>query len=184
MSSTPAGTVDNISIGSGIVYIGDAGVTPTTDIGYLGDDGITLTYETETVEVTVGFPATPVRQFVSAVTAGLTFQSLEWNLANFERAVVGNRTVTATEEILAVGLDACPDEVALEVQFCMPCVDDTILLRCWRGQTDGALEIGLQNDSPHTFNYNFRLLLAQEDWATNPLPAEEGLFQIRRQFAP
>ena len=182
MSSTPLGTVNNISIGSGIVYIGDAGITPLTDIGFLGDEGINLTYETETVAVTVGFPATPVRQFVSSVTAGLTFQSLEWNLLNFERAVVGTRTLTVSEEILAVGLDACPDEVALQVQFCMPCVGDTILINCWRGQTDGALEIGLTNDSPHSFNYNFALLLASTDWAGTTLPATEGLFKIIRQF--
>lgn len=182
--STPLGTVDNISIGSGIVYIGDPGVTPLTDAGFLGNDGITLGYTTETVEVTVGFPATPVRRFVSAVNATLAFQSLEWNLALFERAVVGTLTTNLTNEILEVGLDACPDEVALQVQFQMPCVNDTIIIDCWRGQTDGALEINLTNDAAHTFSYNFQLLLAQQDWAGDPLTADKGLFKITREFAP
>ena len=87
--NTPLGTVDNISIGSGIVYIGDSGDTPLTDVGFLADEGIVLSYETEIVEVSAGFPKVPVRQFVSAVTATLTFTSLEWNLALMQRSTGG-----------------------------------------------------------------------------------------------
>lgn len=184
MANLPAGTADNISIGSGIVYVGDSGATPSTDVGFLGDEGITLSHETEIVEVTAGFPRTPVRQFVQAVTVSIQFTSLEWNLALFKRSVVGVLTVGATEEVLGVGIDACPEEVALQVQFCMPCTNDTIIINAWRAQTDGALEIAFSGDSPHSFNYNFKLLAASEDWATNPLAADESLYQIRRQLAP
>lgn len=180
MATTPDGTVNNISIGSGLVLIGDSGATPATDVGYLGDEGITLSYETEIVEVTVGFPRTPVRQFVQSVSASLQFTSLEWNLSQFARALTGVYTDSPTQECLGVGLDACPDEVALQVQFCMPCVGDTIVINIWRAQTDGALEIAMQGDNAHSFAYNFRILLAQQDWDGADLDPEEGLFQIKR----
>lgn len=181
--STPAGTVDNISIGSGIVYRGLAGVTPATDVGYLGNDGITLAYETETVAVTVGFPAVPVRRFVSSVNARVQFQSYEWNLANFEAAVTGSLVTTTTTETLSVGLDACPDEATLKIEFQMPCVNDTFEISCWRAQTDGALSVQLRNDAPHTFDYNFELLLATEKWDATALDASAGLFEIVRTLA-
>lgn len=183
MATTPDGTVNNISIGSGLVLYGSEGATPSTDIGYIGDDGITLSYETEKVEVTAGFPRTPVRQFVQAVNATLQFQSLEWNLSLFNQALVGEYTSTATLETLGVGIDACPDELTLQVQFQMPCVDDTIIIDVWRAQTDGALEIAFQGDNPHSFNYNFQILLAEEDWSGSALASNEGLFRIRRQLA-
>lgn len=184
MPNTPAGTVDNISIGSGIVYVGDAGVTPTTDVGFLSDEGITLAYETEKVSVTAGFPKVSVREFVTAVNATLTFQSIEWNLTNFKRSVVGTLATGSTDETLAVGVDACPEEVAIQVVFEMPCTGDTITINVWRAQTDGALTINFDNADRHVFDYNFTLLLASEDWAGGALPANEGLFQIHREFAP
>ncbi len=184
MPNTPNGTVDNISIGNAVVYIGDEGVTPTDDVGYLTDDGITITYETETVDVTAGFPKTSIRQFVTAVTVSFTFTSLEWNLALFERALVGNLTTTATEEVLDVGVDACPTELTGQVQFCMPCVGDTIIINLWRIQSDGNFEINFDGNNPHSFAYNFRSLLAQQKWNGDPLDADEGLFEIIRQLAP
>jgi len=183
MATIPAGTPANISIGSGLVLIGDAATTPATDVGYLGDDGITLSHETEIVDVTAGFPAVSVRRFVSSVSVSIQFQSIEWNLANFNRSVNGTLTVLPTQETLDVGIDACPPEVALQVQFCMPCTNDTITINAWRAQTDGALELALNGTGAHTFAYNFQLLLATEDWATNPLTASEGLYQIIRDVA-
>lgn len=184
MASTPAGTVENISIGQGIVYIGDAGATPTADQGYLSGDAITLSVSTEIVAVNVGFPQVPVRQFVRSVNATLSFTSIEWKFDLLNRTLQGTLTSTPTEEEILAGVDACPAETAIRVQFCMPCEDDTITLDFWRTQSDGNLELALQNDNPHAFGYTFTVLLATEKWDTTVLPATEGLFRIHREIAP
>lgn len=184
MASTPAGTVDNISIGQGIVYMGDSGVTPVDDQGYLAADAITLSVQTEIIAPTVGFPRVPIRQFVASVTATLTFTSMEWKFDLMNRPLQGTLTQTATEEEILAGVDACPDEVSIRVQFCMPCVDDTITLDFWRAQSDGNLEISLGNDNEHRFGYTFTVLLATEKWDATPLPPNEGLFRIYREIAP
>lgn len=183
--ATPTGTADNIALGSGIVFLDDVGATPTTDFGFLStDEGIVLTQETEKVSVQVGTPKVSVREFVTAVDVTLSYSSLEWNFANFKRSVVGTHTVGSTNEFLAVGIDACPEEVSIRVQLDIPCAGDTIFINVWRAQTDGAFEINADPDAPHEFAYNFKVLLAQTDWASASLPANEGLYQLERQFAP
>lgn len=183
--ATPSGTADNIALGSGIVYVDDVGATPTTDFGFLStEEGIVLSQETEKISVEVGTPKVSVKEFVTAVSVTISFASLEWNLANMKRSVVGTHTVGSTNETLAVGLAACPEEVSIRVFFDFPCVGDCVYLNVWRAQTDGALDINLDPNAPHTFAYNFQVLLASEDWASNSLPSNEGLYQIERQFAP
>lgn len=184
MSNTPNGTVNNISIGNAVVLVGDEATTPSDDVGYLSDDGVTLTYETENVDVSSGFPRTSIRQFVTAVTTSFTFTTLEWNLDTFSRALVGVFSTTTTQEFLNVGLDACPGELTAIVNFCMPCVGDTIIIRLWRVQSDGNFEIAFDGSNPHSFAYNFRVLLAQQKWDTTALTADQGLFEIERQLAP
>lgn len=182
MAQTPAGTVENISIGGGIIYLGDAGATPVADQGYLSADGITFTYETEIVEVAVGFPEVTVRQFVRSITATLSFTSIEWKFDLINRSLQGTQTLTATDDELLVGVNACPSEVALRAQFCMPCEDDTITIDIWRAQSDGAFEVQLANDNPHSMGYAFKVLLATEKWDGSPLTAKEGLFRLHREF--
>lgn len=184
MSNTPNGTVDNISIGNAVVLVGDQGLTPTDDVGYLADEGVSVSYETETVDVASGFPATSIRQFVTSVTASLNFTSLEWNLDTFSRALVGALNTTATQEILGVGVDACPGELTARVQFCMPCVGDTITIDAWRVQSNGNFEMSFDGTNPHSFAYDFRILLAQQKWDGTLLSADVGLFEIRRDLAP
>lgn len=183
-TNTPNGTVNNISIGNAIVLIGDAGVTPADDVGYLAEDGITVGYATEMVDVAVGFPRTSVRRFIQSVTATLAFTSLEWNLTNFQRALIGTLNTTATLETLAVGVDACPGELTATVRFCMPCVGDTVYIDMWRIQSDGNLELNFDGANPHQFPYNFQILLAEEKWDATVLTADVGLFEIRREKAP
>lgn len=183
MSNTPAGTVDNISIGNAIVYVGDEGVTPTDDVGYLSDEGISINYETEVVDVSAGFPKTSIRQFVTAVTVTLSFTSQEWDLENFSRSLVGELTTSATQEILGIGIDACPGELTGRVVFVMPCVDDTITIDLWRIQSNGSLELKFDGGAAHVFPYEFRVLLATETWAGGALDANVGLFQIKRELA-
>lgn len=178
--ATPAGDIDNISIGNGVVLIGDEATTPATDVGYLTDDGITIGYETETVDVEAGFPKTSIRQFVTSVTASLQFNSFEWDLENFSQALVGSLATSATQDVLGVGLDACPGELTAEVYFDMPCVGDTITIDLWRVQSDGNFEISLDGSNPHSFAYNFRILLATQKWDGTSLAANVGLFEIRR----
>lgn len=182
--ATPSGTADNIALGSGIVYVDDVGATPTTDFGFLStEEGIVLSQETEKISVEVGTPKVSVKEFVTAVSVTVSFASLEWNLANFKRSVVGTHTVGSTDETLDVGLDACPEEVSVRVFFDFACVGDSVYLNIWRAQTDGALELNLDPNAPHSFNYNFQVLLADTDWAGNSLAANVGLYQIHRQFA-
>ena len=184
MSNTPNGTVNNISIGNAVVYVGDEGVTPATDVGYLTDDGVGISYETETQDVAAGFPRTSIRQFVTAVTVSFTFSSLEWNLGLFQRALVGTLTTSATEEVLGVGIDACPAELTAQTVFVMPCVGDTLTISMWRVQSDGNFEINFDGNNPHSFAYNFRALLAQQKWDGTSLDANAGLFEIKREIAP
>jgi hypothetical protein len=184
MPNTPDGTVNNISIGNAIVTIGALGVTPTDDVGYLSEDGVSIGYETETVDVTVGFPRVSIRQFVAAVTSSLAFTSIEWNLTTFAQALVGVLSTTPTLETLAVGVDACPGELTARVEFCMPCVGDTITVDLWRIQSDGNFNIEFDGSAAHQFPYNFRVLLAEEKWDATPLTADVGLFEIRREIAP
>jgi hypothetical protein len=183
VSNTPDGSADNISIGNAIVYIGDQGETPSDDVGYLSDDGVTVKYETETVDVSSGFPKTSIRQFVTSVTVTLGFTSQEWDLTNFSRALIGELTTSSTQEVLGVGVDACPGELTARVQFVMPCVDDTITIDVWRIQSNGALELKFDGSNAHVFPYEFKALLATETWAGDSLDANVGLFQITRELA-
>lgn len=184
MPNTPAGTRRNIAIGNAIVLLGATGLTPTEDVGFLSEDGVAITYETETVDVPVGFPAVSVRQFVSAVTSALAFTTIEWDLETFAQALVGVLSTSATLETLAVGVDPCPSELTAQVQFCMPCVGDTIEIDLWKIQSDGNFGINFDNAAAHQFPYNFRVLLADEKWDGTPLTADVGLFEIRRFIAP
>jgi len=184
MANTPAGTVNNVSIGNAVVYFGAAGATPTDDVGFLADDGVSVSYATEVVDVTAGFPRVPIRRFIQSVTTTLSVTTIEWDLATFQQALIGTLNTTAALETLAVGTDACPGEITGRIVFQMPCVGDTITIDFWRLQSDGNLNLGFEGTSPHQFAYNFQSLLATEKWDATPLTADVGLFEIRREIAP
>lgn len=180
MANIPLYTVNNISLGPGILFVGLAGATPTVDTGAISEDGMEFNVTREFLEVFQGQPRTLITTFPISETVELTIQGIEWNLMKLPQALgAGVTTFSSTTETFSFGGDPGIDEVAVIVQHAMPS-GHTVSIYLWRAQPSGEWNMSMAPDTLHTFPYSFKALQATTAWDGSALPVGSQLFKIVR----
>lgn len=178
----PTVTRDDISFGPARLFLGAAGSTPTVDVGAIGEDGVSLETSTEMRDVMQGNPKLIEFSFCTMQALTVKVTSIEWNFNNLRRALgAGNTSASGTYEKFAFGGEPCIDDVALHVQHQMCRTGDTLNVYVWRAQGEGNIPLSFGAEE-HKFEYSWKALRADTDWAGNSLPSDEQLFAILRQI--
>jgi len=169
------GTYDTtkISLGPGVIYIGAAGTTPTTQVGAVRS-GMNFAITRSKVPVKQGNPATTIKTFVNEESGVLTLTGLEWNLDNFAMAL--GQTTTSVGNTLNIGGSLDIHDVSIKLVHTTP-ANETVTLYIWKAEPRGDLTINL-TDEPHEFEMAFEALLTTVDWAGNTLSAGEQLCKL------
>jgi len=84
--NVPVVTQDNFSFGPGILYAGECGECPVTDIGAVRS-GAELVITREKITVEQGSPYQRICDYVIRETVVLTVTGIEWNFDNLARAL-------------------------------------------------------------------------------------------------
>lgn len=180
MANVPLYTVDNITLGPGILFVGPTGTTPTVDVGAISEDGMEFTVGREFLEVFQGQPKTLIVTFPLSETVEVKVQGIEWNLMNLPKALgAGVTTSVGGVETFSFGGDPGIDEVAVLIQHAMPS-GDTVSIYMWRCQPSGEWTMSMAQDTLHTFPWSFKALEATTAWDGSALAVGQRLFRIRR----
>ena len=184
MANVPNYTVANISIGPGVVYLGVAGTTPTTDIGAISTDGLELNLTQEYLEVFQGSPKQLITQFKTSETLEVKITGIEWNLMSLPIALgAGVTTSSGTQDVFSFGGDPTTTALAAKIVHTMPS-GHTINIYMWRTNISGSWNIKMAQDTLHSFPYTFKALVATVAWdGVTALASGSQLFRIVRQKA-
>lgn len=178
----PTVTRDDISFGPARLFLGAAGSTPTTDVGAITEDGVTVEIASEMRDIVQGNPKLIDLSFIQSQSAMVRVTSIEWNYDKLTYALgAGNTAAPVGFETFAFGGEPCVTEVALHVQHQMCQSGNTINVYVWRAVGEGNVSLPFTHDE-HQFEYNWKALRADTDWASNPLASDEQLFQIVREL--
>lgn len=178
----PTVTKDDISFGPGRLFLGAVGSTPSVDVGAITEDGITVEFASEMRDIMQGNPKLPELTFIQAQNVMVRVTSIEWNFDSLKFALgAGNTSASGTYEAFAFGGNPCVTEVSLHVQHQMCQSGNTVNVYVWRAVGEGNTSLPFTHDE-HQFEYNFKALRADTDWASNSLAVDEQLIQILREL--
>ena len=178
----PAGTRDDISFGPARLFLGAAGTTPATDVGFISEDGVTVEFSSEQKDIMQGNPKLIELPFIQQQGVMVRLTSIEWNFDSLLFALgAGNTSASGTFEAFAFGGEPCVTEVALHVQHQMCVSGDTINVYVWRAVGEGSVPMPFTHDE-HSFEYSFKALRADVDWASASLASDEQLIQVLREI--
>ena len=177
--NVPAFDDQNITTGPAVAFIGATGATPTTSFGGLGSDGMSVSFESDTLEVTQGNPMVPQARFITSQTIGISLSSNEWDFTRLRYALGGGTvtTIPATDTF-DYGASPCPIEAALHLRHSMCKSGHTLNIYAWKVAGSGNTEIEFSADTQHEFTYDFTVLLAQTEWSGAAIP-DTGAQMIR-----
>lgn len=159
MANVPQYDTRNFSFGPGILYLSaydttnDKPVYPTTDVGAVRA-GAVLRITREILDVVQGSPDLIVKSFVRSETVEFTINSIEWKLDNLYTALGGGELDTANNKI-RFGGDMDLDLYTLKFVHTTP-AGDTWVIKIWKANPTGELEINFSTDDVHQFALNFR----------------------------
>jgi hypothetical protein len=177
-------TIDrnSISFGPGRLFLGLAGATPTTDVGAITEDGVSVEIASEMRDIMQGNPKLPELSFIQSQNVMVKVTSIEWDFDALAYALgAGNTTATVSLETFSFGGEPCPTEVALHVQHQMCRSGNTINVYVWRAVGEGNVTLPFTHDE-HQFEYNWKALRAETDWAGASLPSDEQLMAVLREL--
>jgi len=164
----PTYDTDNFTFGPVIIFVGDVGTTPTTDIG--GVRGNTeVTVSKEILEIKQGSPQVVVKQYVMAQGTRVSFSSIEaiGKLANLKLAFGGGDqtgTPGTGVETLGYGGEVNLDEKALLIRHVLP--NGSTLDWCfWRAQGKADTSVAFNETGESVVPMEFEVLDGQTDFA-------------------
>jgi hypothetical protein len=173
---------DSISFGPARLFMGLAGATPATDVGAITEDGISVEFASEMGEIRQGNPKLLELSFIQSQDVMVKVTSIEWDFDALQYALgAGNTSASGTFEAFAFGGEACPVEVALHVQHQMCRSGNTINVYVWRAIGEGSVTLPFTHDE-HSFEYSWKAMRADTDWASVALASDEQLVQIVREI--
>lgn len=178
----PTVNTDDISFGPARLFLGafDDG-EPTTDVGAITEDGISIEFQSEMRDIVQGNPKLPELTFIQSQNVMVKVTSIEWDYDNLAFALgAGVTSSAASSTTFAFGGEPCATEVALHIQHVMCKTGDTINVYVWRAVGEGNTTLPFTHDE-HQFEYNFKALRADSNWAGGALPANEQLISIVRE---
>lgn len=179
----PTTTTNNISYGPGRLFIGPTGATPSVDLGAISEDGLSVEIAAEKRDIMQGNPKVTILSFTQVQSVRLLATSLEWNFDNLSFALgSGNTTVSGTVETFAFGGDPAVAQVALRVEHQMAQSGHTMYINLWTAQSDAGVTVPLTHDE-HAFEYAWKAIQSDTNWAGVTLDQEEQLVQFSREIA-
>ncbi len=178
----PTVTRSDISFGPARLFLGAAGATPVLDVGAITEDGVTVEFASEQRDIMQGNPKLIDLSFVQQQSVMVKVTSIEWDYDKLSYALsTGNATSGATFEAFAFGGEPCVSEVAIHVQHQMCQSGNTINVYVWRAVGEGNVSLPFTHDE-HQFEYSWKALRADTDWAGASLASDEQLIQIIREI--
>lgn len=180
MYNNPSGTLGNITIGPGIIYLGASGTTPSVDVGYVKGKA-TLMYNREQKEVRAGSPQTIIDALVSQEDVMVEFTGIEWNFDNLLHVLGdGATSVSGANKILKGG--GTPATAKKALRFIHKMADGgTLELDLWKCIGEGKIEATINSDDIHEIKYKFKAMdPGTTDWAGAALSDGQKLVKIVR----
>jgi len=177
MANVPQYDTTNFSFGPGILYIApydianDKPAYPTVDIGAVRA-GAVLRITREILDVVQGSPDLIVKSFVRSETVEFSITSIEWKLENLYRALGGGE-LDITNNKIRFGGDMDLDVYTLKFVHTTPAGDQWVI-KIWKANPTGELEINFANDDVHQFALNFRGLKSNYGFADVDEPETIG----------
>ncbi|MEM4720577.1 MAG: hypothetical protein QXT73_00770 [Candidatus Methanomethylicaceae archaeon] len=162
----PAFNTQRISIGPAIIYIGQAGQTPTVDLGAVYE--AELRFSAEETEFYAGAPSGLQWRRSRHLKATLTVKGLEWRLDSLQKAIGGLYAEEGDVEVLYATGDIS-EAVSLRAIHQMPS-GGTIIIDFFRAIPTGYPDISF-GYSPHQLPFTFSALVSKYDFEGNPLPS-------------
>jgi hypothetical protein len=159
MANVPKYDTRNFSFGPGILYLSPYDVTndrptyPNIDVGAVRA-GAVLRISRDILDVMQGSPDLIVKSFVKSETVEFNINSIEWKLENLYTALGGGELSTTNNKI-RFGGDMDLDLYTLRFEHTTP-NGDTWIIKIWKANPTGSLEISFGNDDVHQFALNFR----------------------------
>lgn len=180
MYNLPTGDITQVSLGPGILYLGAAGSTPSTDIGYVKGGG-TLTIERKQTEIRQGSPQTIVDALVNEENVMLELNGIQWNLDAMLRVLGdGATSVSGADRILKIGGTPGVSKFALRFQHRMA-DGGTCTTDLWKCIGEGTVAIKINENDVHEVPYKFKAIYpGTTDWGGATLTNGQQLIKIAR----
>jgi hypothetical protein len=185
----PVYDTDNITFGPAVIYIGEVGSTPTTDIGAVrGNTEITVAKEV--LEIKQGSPQVIIKQYVMAQSARISFSSIEaMGKLSILQAAFGAGEYAGTPgtgvETLGYGGDVNLDEKSILVRHVLP--NGATLDWCfWRAQGKADTSAPFNETGETVVPMEFEVLDGLTDWAGSAIAnsSKSRLFRIIKTNPP
>ncbi len=176
--NVPSYDVQNISVGPGVLFLGTAGNTPTTDVGAVRNGELVVTREK--LDIEQGWPAQLIARYTPRETVTLTVTGIEWHFANLAKALgAGIATGAGAGTLFEFGGDINFSNISVKYQHRFA-AGGTLEVNIWTANGSGEITTTF-GDDVHEFPYAMTALNSTVNWASAVLPETGSLFQIARQ---
>ena len=175
----PTVTENKLSFGPGIVYLGVAGATPTTEVGAV-EAAMTLTFKRVPMDLYQGGPKTLVKRVCVQEDVEVNFTGLELSLQNLQWALGAGELTSDT--LLEGGGDMDFDDLALKFVHQMVS-GGTVTVSLWRVNGAGEADMNF-GEEWIKFPMKFIAQNATTDWASQTLAAKKQLYKIQYEAPP
>ena len=181
----PSGTTNAISFGPARVAIKAGLNTPdftTDDVGYIGEDGVNIELTSEKRDITQGNPRLIEYSFTQAQSVMIGFTSIQWSVTNFARATGGRVADVVAYDPTSIstfgfGGDPINDKLSMTIQHQQAIQNYTMNVYAWQVMSESGFSIPLGQDE-HQFEYSFKVLRSEKNWAGGSLDAKQQLIQV------
>ena len=187
----PNGNQTNISFGPAVVALmphatgGTPGIGTSSSalqesVGFIGEDGVSIELQSEKKTITQGNPRLPMYVFTQAQNAMISFTSIEWEFDNWQWALGGGTADTSSNpQTFVFGGSPKPDILKMYIEHDMGVQGTTLGIYVWKCVSDAGFNIPLGQDE-HQFEFKFKALRAESDWAGTALTGKSALIKFER----
>ena len=179
----PTYNTDNYTFGPCVIYIGEVGSTPSTDVGAVrGNTELSVTKEI--LEIKQGSPQVVTKQYVTAQDATIKFTSLEPFKLELLQAALGAGVTAESGDVSVLGYGGSVNlgEKALMLVHKMP-NGTTITICAWRCQGQADVSIPFNETGEMTVDLEFKVVDGTKNFAGQTISSGscERLFRIIKE---
>lgn len=179
----PTTTIQRVSFGPAVVFLGVMGVTPTTELGAIRtDDGVTFEVTAEKRDILQGNPKLIEYTFVQAQGVTAKFTGIQWDHFTTLWRALGSGTTSSSgvNDKVSWGGDPLVTQVAIHVRHQMPVSGRTLNFYLWKCVSDTPPNFMIGHDE-HAFELAFKAQRSATDWNGTSLDYKSQLWQIHEQ---
>lgn len=180
MRNLPTGSIDQVSIGPGVLYLGPAGSTPNIDVGYVSGD-ITIMFERKRTDIRQGSPQIIVDAFANEENVSIEFPGIQWNLEAMLRVLGdGATSVSNGEQVLKFGGSNGFTKMAARFVHQTP-AGGTVTVDVWKCIGEGTISLKLSPTDPHEVPLKLNAIYpGTTDWGGASLSNGQQLVRVAR----